>query len=352
MCMSKEKLKNFILILSSVLVLVFVSYVQAEKVVVLLYHRFDDSRYPTTSTTTEELLEHIRYVKSQRYEIWKLKDLEAYLRGDKKLEGTAVVFTVDDGYLTTFTRAYPVFQREGVPFSVFLYVEAISRYPDYMTWQMVREMMEDGVEIGVHSYSHEDFTHLLQEKGRHDLKKVFLTDTLKALEVLERELGYHPEYYSYPYGHLTEEMKDILKDLGFTLAFTQDIGPLNAEYDPLELPREPLLQDWATPEHVKIVFRREPAVVIWRYPDIRGAPYGKPIKVKMRVKDSTVKYPAIYVSEHGWVETIVENDMICSREELTLKRGSNRFGIRYMDAQGRWLYRFWYVPTLPASTVE
>lgn len=324
----------------------------SEKVVVFLYHRFDDARYPSTNTYTEELKNHVRFVRERDYEIWTLKDLKDYLDGKRTLTGTAVLFTVDDGYLTTYTKAFPVFKSLGVPFSVFLYIEGISKYPDYITWDMAREMKEWGVEFGLHSYSHESFPSLLEEMDEEGLKKHFIEDTLKARNIFEKELGEKPLYYAYPYGHYTTVMREALEELGFSLAFTQDVGPLKKGFDRFMLPREPLLQDWASLEHLEYVFNREPLLLERFEPVDRAIKKGSQVSVSTIVSSSnTVRFlrAQVYATGVGWMEAELEGRKISHKELLVVTADQTRFGVRVQGEDGRWYYRFWYVPVLKSE---
>jgi len=320
----------------------------AEKVVVFLYHRFDDDRHPSTNTYTEELVKHIQFVREQNYEIWTLRDLVDYLSGRKNLHGTAVLFTVDDGYLTTYTKAFPIFKSLGVPFSVFLYVEGISKYPDYITWDMVREMAEWGVEFGLHSFSHRSFPSLLNEMKESELEDYFTADTVKAREIFEKELKTPALYYAYPYGHYTAVMRRVLKELGFVLAFTQDVGSLKKGYDRFTLPREPLLEDWASVRHLEYIFTREPLLLEKFEPSDRGIRRNTPVRIRAKLLEDDKKHirAQIYVTEKGWLEAEINGSEVSLRDPVIVTRDQTRFGVRVQSEDGKWHYRFWYVPVL------
>jgi len=57
-------------IILTMIALVFALMTFSE-VYIFLYHRFDDERYPSTSTSTEEIKNHIKIVKKKR--VWNIR---------------------------------------------------------------------------------------------------------------------------------------------------------------------------------------------------------------------------------------------------------------------------------------
>lgn len=341
-------MRSFSKLLILVILLALSGLSPAEKVVVFLYHRFDDDRYPSTSTSTVDLVKHIQFVRERNYEIWTLRDLVDYLSGRKDLHRTAVLFTVDDGYLTAYTKAFPIFKSFGVPFSVFLYVEGIPKYPDYLTWDMAREMAEWGVEFGLHSFSHCSFPSMLNKMDEGELEGYFRADTVKAREIFEKELKTSALYYAYPYGHYTAVMRRVLKELGFVLAFTQDVGSLKRGYDRFTLPREPLLEDWASVQHLEYIFTREPLLLEEFEPSDRGIRKNTPVRIRARLLEGDKKYirAQVYVTGKGWLEAEINGSEVSLKDPVIVARDQTRFGIRVRSEDEKWYYRFWYVPVL------
>jgi len=280
-----------------VIFLLLFSFISFSNIVIFIYHRFDDERYPTTNTWTSELEMHINLVKKLGYKIWTLKDLEDYVYGNKE-EENAVIFTVDDGYVTTYTKAFPVFKKYNVPFSVFLYFGGVGVSKEYLTWDMIREMAEWGVEFGHHSTTHEKFPLLLKKMDLESFKKYFEDDLIKGQKIWQEKMNTTLKYYAYPYGYYNEEMIEILKKHGFRLAFIQLSGPYNKQISPFEIPREALLEDWATESHVRYVLSRQPLI-------LKEKPYfWKDGKLYVKAKlDLSYSNPVVYIREKGIVES-------------------------------------------------
>ena len=117
---------------------------------------------------------------------------------------TAVV-TFDDGYASVATIALPVLQRFGVPATVFVVGGRIgldNRWPGQPAWvpclplidaHMLRDLVESGVTIGSHTWSH---PHLpaLDDRALDD-------EVVAAADRLEQLAEVPVRHLAYPYGH-------------------------------------------------------------------------------------------------------------------------------------------------------
>ncbi|ABR30244.1 polysaccharide deacetylase [Thermosipho melanesiensis] len=278
-----------------ILLFLLISYISFSNIVIFIYHRFDDERYLSTNTWTSELEMHIKLVKKLGYSIWTLKDLEDYIYGNKK-EENAVIFTIDDGYITTYTKAFPIFKKYNVPFSVFLYFGGVGHSKEYLSWDMVKKMADYGVEFGHHSVSHDKFP----------FKNIdyFEKDLVEGLKIWKEHMGTSLKYYAYPYGYYNQEMIEVLKKHGFKLAFIQLSGAYSKEISPYEIPREPLLQDWATESHVRYILSRKPLV-------LKEKPYyWKNGKLYIKAHLEGFKNPVVYIREKGIVKSEFKNGVL------------------------------------------
>ena len=111
---------------------------------ILLYHRFGDDRYPTTSVSMEDFERQMLYLKENGYRVVRLKEIVRLVKEGRDIPEKTVAITIDDGYRSTM-KAYEVLKRFGFPFTVFLYMEAVGRYPDFLTLEQIREMEGSGL---------------------------------------------------------------------------------------------------------------------------------------------------------------------------------------------------------------
>jgi hypothetical protein len=80
----------------------------------------------------------------------------------------------------------------------------------------------------------------------------------RASQDFMRELGSIPEYFSYPFGEYSLEFKELVKDMGFRLAFGQHSGVIDSVKDRYELPRFPINENWGKMERFEMVLNTLP----------------------------------------------------------------------------------------------
>ena len=214
--------------------------------VILLYHRFDDNRYPSTSTSVDQLKKHINILTRNGF---KFATLEEFLHATRYgFKRKLALITIDDGYRSTL-RAYSVLKKLKIPFVLFLYMEAIDQYPDFLTSTQIKEMLKSGLlDLGIHSYSHPRASNFSEE------------DIRKAIKRFHKIFGYTPNIYSYPYGEYTPQIIQIVKKY-FSYAFTQDIGTVSNCTNPYLIPRIPAVGSWASENFLETQIKIRPLCI-------------------------------------------------------------------------------------------
>jgi peptidoglycan/xylan/chitin deacetylase (PgdA/CDA1 family) len=144
-----------------------------------------------------------------------------------------VLITIDDGWRSVYTDAYPVLKAYGYPFTLFLYTSYLSGRGQSMTPGMVREMIAAGATIGSHSTTHlypsqwkryeedsPEYAAQLQEE---------LPDSVAAM----KHLFGNCSTYCYPGGYYTQPMLEALRACGVQVAFTVLEKKVTTLEDPL-----------------------------------------------------------------------------------------------------------------------
>ena len=114
-------------------------------VVYMLHHIAPKSpdRIPTNEDlkVTPEFLEKliIRY-KKQNIDFISLDELSNRLTSQNMHRNPFVSFTIDDGYLDNYTQAFPVFQRNNVPFAIFVATDFIEK-KSILWWDSIEELI-------------------------------------------------------------------------------------------------------------------------------------------------------------------------------------------------------------------
>ena len=221
-------------------------------VIGLMYHKFEENKYPSTNVKIKEFEKQIRMIRKMNLDFISIEEFDDYMHGMRELHNKRVLLTVDDAWASFYKHAWPILKKEGIPFVLFINTREInSKNRNYMSWAQIREIHESGLGvIGHHSYSHDYMVGWDQDTLRKDMER--------ASQDFMRELGSIPEYFSYPFGEYSLEFKELVKDMGFRLAFGQHSGVVDSRKDRFELPRFPINENWGKAERFEMVLNTLP----------------------------------------------------------------------------------------------
>ncbi len=306
--------------------------------IILVYHRFGDDRYPTTSVSLEEFERQMAYLKEEGYRVVPLSVLVEMIREGREIPPRTVAITIDDGYRSTM-RAYEILRRYSFPFTVFLYMEAVGRYPDFLTLEEIEELKAYGkVEFENHSYSHRAFG-LMRDSGE------FLKDLEESERRFQQLFGRKPRFYALPFGYYNREIIEILRERGYVAVFTQDPGNVGRFTDPYRIPRQAIVGSWSRMENFRKKLRREPLPLKELVP-----PYGFLEDNPPRRVGAALLFPErysdcrIYITELGWKVAKREGSFVFREEIPFLERRWNRVGVKCRNREsGRWAESFWMI---------
>ncbi len=315
---------------------------------IFIYHHFGDKRYPTTNVSEENFREQMRYLAENGYQVLPLAEVVRSLRARLPLPAKAAVITIDDGYRSIYTVAWPILKSHGFPFTVFLYVEGIEKkYSNYLSWDEIREMQAAGVDFQDHSFSHQRLADWPLDWSEQKYREWIRADLARGVALLSERLGRRPRFFAIPYGEYNAIVREEAEVMGYDAVFTQDPGALSNATDPFLVPREPILgKEWSTLAHFVKVLGRSDLPVAGLTPGISPRAQASSSRFGARVLhperyDST-SY-GIYVSELGWRKAEIDATGFVSTEYgLPLTRRLNRVMISAREkGSNRTAVRFW-----------
>ena len=208
-------------------------YSNDEGILSLMYHRFNESKYPSTNIQMKVFKDQIKMIKNSNYNFYNPNQFKKGFDVSKK--NKEILITIDDAFKSFYFEAWPYLKKNKIPFILFVSTKPIGK-TGYMTWDQIREIeTEEFVFIGHHSHSHEYF---IDEINDH-----FVEDIEQANKIFLNELGYIPSLFSYPFGEYSKFMKDYIS-LNFELAFGQHSGVIDINKDKFELPRFPINENY------------------------------------------------------------------------------------------------------------
>ncbi len=216
-------------------------------ILTLMYHRFDEKKYPSTNIQMNIFKEQIKIIKSLNYNFYDPGDFKKNFQIPKNEK--KILITIDDAFLSFYENAWPYLKNNQIPFILFVSTEAIGKN-GYMNWQQIKEIeKEPNVYIGNHSHSHDYLVNFKKED--------FVDDINKANKILINNLGYNPIFFSYPFGEYSEYMKKYISK-NFQFSFGQHSGVIDINKDPHELPRFPINEKYGDLKRFKFLINLHP----------------------------------------------------------------------------------------------
>lgn len=202
----------------------------APSAVVMMYHRFGEKTHPSTNITIAQFEAHIAELKSGGYTVLGLPEIVAAVRAGTPLPDRTVGISIDDGYLSIYTEAWPRLKAAGFPFTLFVATDPVDqKLGNYMRWDQIKEMAEAGVTIGGHSGSH---LHMPAHDAQRNADEITRSNARYA-----DMLGKVPEIFAYPYGESSLAVQKLVRDAGYVAAFGQHSGVIGGDGNHYDLPR-------------------------------------------------------------------------------------------------------------------
>ena len=212
-----------------------------------MYHRFEENKYPSTNIKMEVFRNQIQHITENNYSFYD-PDTFRHEFNKRKIK-KKILLTIDDAYLSFYEVAWPFLKKNKVPFILFVSTKPIGK-KGYMNWAQIKEIeKEDFVYIGNHSHSHEYLVSYKFENFKNDINQ--------SIEIFNRELGYNPKFFSYPFGEYSLEQRNYIEK-HFDLAFGQQSGVIDLNKDKYQLPRFPINEKYGELERFKFLIDLKP----------------------------------------------------------------------------------------------
>lgn len=210
---------------------------EAVPVPILMYHSIlkDPASACAYVVSPELFRSDMEYLRDNGYTTVFVSDLVDYAYSGARLPEKPVVVTFDDGFLNNLTYILPILEEmdlKAVVSVVGKYSESYSDTPDanpayaYLTWDDIITLRESGhVEIGSHTY---DMHTLGSRRGcakrsgesEDDYRAALEADLTALQELLSEHSGVTPTVFAYPFGLVSGEALEVIKDMGFKAALT------------------------------------------------------------------------------------------------------------------------------------
>ena len=309
----------------------------ATSAVVFMYHRFGEDEYPSTNIKIAQFKEHIAELTRGGYSVLGLPRIVQALENGEGLPDRSIGITIDDAYRSVYEQAWPIFRAHNMPFTVFVSTEQLDEgFSNYMTWDMVRELVKDGVTIGGHSQHHSHLPAIDIEAVKAELAH--------SAERFREELGFVPELFAYPYGEANADVIKAVKEAGYKASFGQQSGAMSTESDFTYLPRFALNEHYGAMDRFKLAANSLPL----RVSDVTPGDYTltrNPPAFGFTLKDPAPDI-ACYPSDGDATMTRLGDERVEIRLDGPVASGRWRINCTTMGPQSRWRW-FGMLYTVP-----
>lgn len=250
-CVSKQSLFLFfssLFLLVSLHALPFpVSLAQSppykQQIAILTYHHLLPESLNLSYKTDESVLsvemfeKQMKYLHDNDFHVLSLDELQAFIKGQKKVPPRSVVITFDDGYKSNLIYAYPILQKYGYQATMFVITHMLPTSPqpfnaNKLTMVSFAEMQQ--VRDVFSFQSHTDNMH--KKKGAAPYLIAMPEQDVKN-DLLRSKQMVHARFFAYPYGMYNSRVVRLLRETGYEMAFTTNRAYARQTLDVYRIPR-------------------------------------------------------------------------------------------------------------------
>lgn len=231
-----------ILLLSCILIFYNVKAKQTAEISVpiIMYHSILKSKSGKYIVNPSTLEDDLKFIKNNGYTTITMTDLINYVYSDYELPEKPIIITFDDGHYNNLTYALPLLEK----YDMLAVISIVGKYTDtytesdeanpnygYLRWKDINDLMKSGrFEFQNHTYELHNITK--NRRGCMKMKgesfEAYKTVLSKDLSKLQQEFcintGYIPNTFTYPFGAISSDSMDIIKELGFKASLSCNEG--------------------------------------------------------------------------------------------------------------------------------
>lgn len=218
---------------------------------ILLYHHVGEVG-PTTDTETDstynvgnaEFAAQLDFLQALGYHTVGMDQIALAMMGKETLPARPVAITFDDDWIDQFTNAVPILKSHAM-MATFYIPSHYPGAPDTISWEKLKQMVADGMEIGSHSQTHPHLVHITHEQLWSEIR-------MSKVE-LEKKLGIQVLTFAYPFGELDPAL-DLGQMIGRAGYFAAaGVNPGYLQYEIYNLQRDVIRRGETLSDFVKVL---------------------------------------------------------------------------------------------------
>ena len=196
-----------------------------QTVPVLSYHNFSPDRSTNRMTVTRAAFEsQMNFLKEKGYRVITLGQLLDFLDFKGQIPPKSVVITIDDGWRSSYEIALPILKKYGYPATLFVYTGLIVGSSKTLSWELVREMAENGIDIQGHTVTHRTLTLINKGESFKEYFDAIERELSESAKIIKAKVGKDIKYLSYPDGETNHLVIELARKDGYLGSFTVKRG--------------------------------------------------------------------------------------------------------------------------------
>lgn len=203
---------------------------------ILMYHYLSDPPMGADairldlSVTPANFEAQLSYLRQAGFETISFEELHFALTWQTELPEKPIILSFDDGHRDAYEYAFPLLQKYDYRATFFVFTQPIDEYNvDFLTWEMIQEMHQAGMEFGSHSYTHPD----MRERDVDFL----VYQIVGSKEAIEERIGEPVRFFCYPAGRYDQQVIKVLDSAHFWGAVTTQWGDAHSFNNRFEMTR-------------------------------------------------------------------------------------------------------------------
>jgi peptidoglycan/xylan/chitin deacetylase (PgdA/CDA1 family) len=191
-----------------------------QTVPVLSYHHFSLDRADKLTVTKSTFEEQMKFLKDRGYRVITLNQLSDFLEFKSQIPKKSVVINIDDGWRSTYDIVFPILKKYGYPATLFVYTDLIVGSEKTLSWDLIQEMANNGMDIQCHTKTHRHLTTIDQKESFKEYFEAIEKELSACEAMIKKKLNKEVKYLAYPYGDTNPLVIELLKKHGYWGAFT------------------------------------------------------------------------------------------------------------------------------------
>jgi len=186
-----------------------------QTVPILSYHKFSESKADKMTVTASAFEEQMKLLVDKGYRVITLDQLFDFLDYKIQIPRKSVVITIDDGWRSTYSIAFPILKKYRYPATLFIYSDLITGSKKTLDWDLINEMAGNGIDIQCHTKSHRSLTSPAEKESFRQYYDAIEQELLDAAKTIKVKTNKEVKYLAYPFGDTNHLVIALLKRQGY-----------------------------------------------------------------------------------------------------------------------------------------